>query len=71
MQEGKRNAYIVDRSKIHEILHRIALELSVVVYHYLAVCVVDGNGLGIAIFGLAISSFGAGLGPGGSNTFPP
>ena len=42
-----RVTYVVDRAEIHSIFHGIPLELSVVMYHNLTVCVIEGNGLRI------------------------
>jgi len=59
-------AYIVDRSKVNAIFDSITLELSIMVYDNLSICVVNGNSLVIAIFGLVSICLGARLGPDGS-----
>lgn len=56
---GKRPAYIVNWSKVYSVFQGIPLELSVAVYDNFSVYVVDGDGLGIAMSGLArVSAWG-------------
>jgi hypothetical protein len=48
----QKKPYIVHWSKIHAIFYSVALKLPVMEYEDFAVCIVDGNRLGITILSL-------------------
>jgi len=48
---GPRNAYIVNRGEVYAVFHSVALELPVMEHKHLAVCVVNGDRLGITVLG--------------------
>jgi hypothetical protein len=69
--DGAEATYIVHRGKVHAIFYGVALEFSIVKYEYFAICVVDGDRLGIPILGLVALLGCAPAAPPGSNTLRP